>query len=954
MRALTAFGACCALLISCPAQASLPAQDAPEAAADADPEAAAADAADAPFLALLAQAQAAITRGAFAEALERIGEAEALAPGPDDQQAIVARFVRAQLLMTLGRHAEAEPQLLGVIDSLGRMTEPVPPLVRFLVTANLGTLYQRQERLVEAEEVFTRGLEEGEMLAQAQPPDPAAAGIVMTARNNLAFLYTSQGRLAEAEQLFLRVREESEARLAPDDPGRATFAVNLANLYQAQRRFDEAERLYAEALTAVAPDNPVTLMAASALGLMFVEQRRFAEGEPLLVRSLAAYRLLPGPNTLEALTALNNLAYLYMAAGRFAEAEPRFVEALGLADRLAGADSLMTANVAANLAKLRLSTPAAAAAAIAPARQFVGILRSRFADDPARMIGSAQRGRQEAARAIGFALLADAAWAAAAAGPDGRRALTTEVFAALQDGTAGRAGRAVVQMAVRRLADASGATLGALVRERESLADQWAVNSAEFSAAFANSGPETESLKRSLREDRARFEARMTEIDAILRRDFPQYFALIRPEALDVAAAQAMLAPDEAILLVVPTEFGVHVVAVSRDSASWARSAWTRERIDAAVLPILRAAGAAVGGPRASARGFPRAAAYDLYRQVVAPADPVLAGKRHLFIVAAGSLSSLPFGLLVAEPPRGDDSDPRALRATRWFAEVHALIQIPTIQSLQFLRRSGAPAAAPAAATAFIGFGNPALRGAAVQRGPDFAGPGVEPAALFRPGRTRDGGAVLNLSQLGRMSRLPGTAIELEYIRASLDAPHSALFLADRATERNVRNTDLSGVRILAFATHGLLAGMVRETGEPGLVFTPPAQASEADDGYLTASEVSALRLDADWVILSACNTASGDGSQGAPGLSGLARAFFYAGARNLLASHWPVRDDVAAQITVRTIQIQRADPALSRAEAFQRAMREIRDNPAQDSAGATWAHPNAWAPFTLIGDGAR
>ena len=147
---------------------------------------------------MLAQAQAAITRGAFAEALERIGEAEALAPGPDDQQAIVARFVRAQLLMTLGRHAEAEPQFLGVINSLGRMTEPVPPLVRFLVTANLGTLYQRQERLVEAEEVFTRGLEEGEMLAQAQPPDPAAAGIVMTARNNLAFLYTSQ---AEAEQL---------------------------------------------------------------------------------------------------------------------------------------------------------------------------------------------------------------------------------------------------------------------------------------------------------------------------------------------------------------------------------------------------------------------------------------------------------------------------------------------------------------------------------------------------------------------------------------------------------------------------------------------------------------------------------------------------------------------------------------------------------------------------------
>jgi CHAT domain-containing protein len=205
------------------------------------------------------------------------------------------------------------------------------------------------------------------------------------------------------------------------------------------------------------------------------------------------------------------------------------------------------------------------------------------------------------------------------------------------------------------------------------------------------------------------------------------------------------------------------------------------------------------------------------------------------------------------------------------------------------------------------------------------------------------------------MSRLPGTAIELEYIRASLDAPRSALFLGERDTEANVRSMNLAGARIIAFATHGLLAGTVSGSGEPGLVFTPPATATEADDGYLTAAEVSALQLDADWVILSACNTAAGDGSEGAQGLSGLARAFFYAGARNILASHWPVRDDVAAQITVRTIQIQRAEPTLSRAEAFQRAMREIRENPAHDKApGGTWAEPNAWAPFILIGDGAR
>ena len=71
-------------------------------------------------------------------------------------------------------------------------------------------------------------------------------------------------------------------------------------------------------------------------------------------------------------------------------------------------------------------------------------------------------------------------------------------------------------------------------------------------------------------------------------------------------------------------------------------------------------------------------------------------------------------------------------------------------------------------------------------------------------------------------------------------------------------------------------------------MLTPPPQGSEADDGYLSASEIARLKLDADWVILSACNTAAGE-AKGAAALSGLARAFFYAGARSLLVSHWYV-----------------------------------------------------------------
>ena len=100
---------------------------------------------------------------------------------------------------------------------------------------------------------------------------------------------------------------------------------------------------------------------------------------------------------------------------------------------------------------------------------------------------------------------------------------------------------------------------------------------------------------------------------------------------------------------------------------------------------------------------------------------------------------------------------------------------------------------------------------------------------------------------------------------------------------------DLSDYRILAFATHGLVSGEMKGLAEPALVFTPPESGTEADDGLLTASEIATLELDADWVILSACNTAAADGTPGAEGLSGMAKAFFYAGARALLVSHWSV-----------------------------------------------------------------
>src|SRR3990172_9547643 len=99
---------------------------------------------------------------------------------------------------------------------------------------------------------------------------------------------------------------------------------------------------------------------------------------------------------------------------------------------------------------------------------------------------------------------------------------------------------------------------------------------------------------------------------------------------------------------------------------------------------------------------------------------------------------------------------------------------------------------------------------------------------------------------------------------------------------------DLSRYRVIAFATHALVTGELEGHDEPGFALSAPGVAQVPGDGLLTLGEILPLRLDADWIVLSACNTAAGSG-EGGEAVSGLGRAAFYAGARALLVSHWAV-----------------------------------------------------------------
>jgi CHAT domain-containing protein len=197
---------------------------------------------------------------------------------------------------------------------------------------------------------------------------------------------------------------------------------------------------------------------------------------------------------------------------------------------------------------------------------------------------------------------------------------------------------------------------------------------------------------------------------------------------------------------------------------------------------------------------------------------------------------------------------------------------------------------------------------------------------------------------------LPGTRAEVQAIARTLKADPSDIKLGLNATVTTVKQAKLNQYRIVYFATHGLLSGelkrFAKSNAEPSLVLTIPDKPTDFDNGLLQASEIAQLKLNADWVVLSACNTAAEE-NPGAEALSGLARAFFYAGARSLIVSNWEIGDESTVTLMLNTFQASTSDAKLSHAEALRQAMLEMIDNAKSDDE----AHPRLWAPFVVVGE---
>jgi len=545
--------------------------------------------------------------------------------------------------------------------------------------------------------------------------------------------------------------------------------------------------------------------------------------------------------------------------------------------------------------------------------------------------------------------------------PDSLRA---EAFEAAQWAVSSDAADALSKMSARF---ASGSDdIAKLAQRREALITRRTSLERQIEQLYgATAGSDAQ--RAQLRQDYDQAGKDLANEDKEIAAKFPAYAELTNPQAVPLKEAQALLKPNEGILFVLVNPEATYVWAVSRDRADWARADDLGEKplTDAvAVLRIGLTFSAASGndGPDPSGQPaqFDSKLAYHLYDRLLRPVESVFNGKTTLFVVTTGPLSSLPLAVLRTAPPNASTDDARVTDGRQnWLIDRYALATLPTVSSLKTLRcylapnsaevSSGCPPSMPrrsksasgVARPPLVGFGAPALDERvlkATQRDGNVAA-----AALFT-------GRLANRAALMSMGELPEARRELEALKGLV--PDSTIRVGAEATETAIKVTDgplVSNAKYLIFSTHGVLGGtMVAPDGsmsfaEPGLVLTPPAEPSILDDGYLSSSEVAQLQLSADLVVLSACNTASSDGRPSAEGLSGLARSFFYAGAKGVLVSHWSVDDKATMELMVQTFDALKHDPAAGRAVALQHAMLHVRDE--------GFAHPYYWAAFMLVGE---
>jgi len=436
---------------------------------------------------------------------------------------------------------------------------------------------------------------------------------------------------------------------------------------------------------------------------------------------------------------------------------------------------------------------------------------------------------------------------------------------------------------------------------------------------------------------------------------FSNYANLVAPPPPSADDIRAVLKPDEAFLSFYFGRDASFVWAVRKTGpVAFAAVAATAGEIDTKVQTLREALEPNVSMV-SDIPAFDTALAHELYTLLLKPVETGWNSASNLTVTTNGALGLLPLGLLTTAPGEvkaaADEPIFAGYRNVPWLARTHAVTLVPSAAALRTLRQL--PAGSDKREQMF-GLGDPVF---SAKQANDMV-QAAEATTRGLPLRRRNSPQTkgVDSAQLALLPSLPDTTDELTSIALALQAdPSRVLHLGKAANEDTVKKSDLSKFKIVVFATHGLVPGELDGLHQPALALTAPDVAGVEGDGLLTMEEILALKLDADWVVLSACNTGAGSGA-GAEAASGLGRAFFYAGTRAILVTNWSVHSASARELVSDLFARQTADPKMTRGEALRRASMSLLDGAGfKDEAGKTlfsYAHPLFWAPYTIIGDG--
>lgn len=822
---------------------------------------------------------------------------------------------RARLFESRGQFQEAEQafkraetlrrEALGLSHTLAKGIKTPPGQLEGAIDETIalqGRMKARQGKFAEGEADVRRAL-----LSRLKSNGKYSLGTnAMVAQ--LANLLVEQGRFAEAEQL-MRVQTDVQKTLGVprDSQIYANALSQLASVLNLLGRWNDSAAVYAE-------------LEASTKG--WEPARR--EGLQL------------SPDHIAALYATNVQAGVAAAERLVARQKQRYGEQhidTALSRGLLGIGLLKSGR---DVDALRELKPAVS----------VLMTRSRETDDDDATASAARERRAQIVIESYIALLARLG---NSAGADP----AAESFRLADAIRSSSVQRALAASSAR--ATAANPALADLVRKRQDLEKQIGAQLGLLNNILAM--PQAERDEKALTTLQADIEKMRSARDAAkkeLAAKFRNYANLVEPAPPTAEEVRAVLRPHEAFLSFYFGREASFVWAVGKSGpVAFAAIPATAGEIDEKVQKLREAL--EPNAPMISdIPPFDTALAHELYTLLLKPVEAGWKEAKSLVVVTNGALGLLPLGLLPTAPAEvksGDELLFSGYRSVPWLARTHAVTLVPSAAALRTLRQL--PPGSEKREQ-MIGFGDPLFSQEQLSAPVQTSETATRGLPLMRRNAPQTKG--VDSAQLSLLPRLPDTTDELKSIATALQAdPSKVLNLGKEANEAVVKRTDLSKFKIIVFATHGLVPGELDGLHQPALALSAPDVAGVPGDGLLTMEEILALKLDADWVVLSACNTGAGAGA-GAEAASGLGRAFFYAGTRAILVTNWSVHSASARELVSDLFARQTADRKLKRGEALRQASIALLDGPGfKDADGNSlfsYAHPLFWAPYTIIGDG--